>query len=295
MSPTALELLFETMLNTLPGTEWWTAERIMAAANVGVVLIATITAAIGLRAILQTREIIRQNEIIRSENSATSLTSQRQQEEYNRLASISAESQAESMKLQRLAVERANRPILMARYLPPKHSLSDLSLEISNVSNSVAYNVQVRFDPPLPDPDLEALNANTRPSTTYHRPNVDFATTVFADRTFQTWVPGQKVTVPFWVPHKDYETYDRSAPSAEGIPADQKVYLIYRNEAFSFYEEAFELDPGIWAGTLFTDSDATKQRKAMEKLANTAEDQGRIVSQFLSIARKLAPPRAGDD
>lgn len=262
---------------------WWTAERVSAAANAGIFFLALITAVIALIAVFQTKKIIRQGEETRTEHSRAALASQQQQEEYNRLAAESADHQAKSVELQREAVERANRPMMTVRYLPPKGVKEGLELEISNVGKSVAQQVQITFDPALPKPDLDLLNNNSKPSATFYHPNIELSSTVFVGRTFRTWVPGQKVTAPFWVQHKNYEVGDREATSAEGIPADQLVHISYQDETGKHYTDTFELDPGIWAGRLFGDTDASKQRKAVEKLTKAVEGYGKTLTQQVKV------------
>ena len=262
---------------------WWTAERLSAAANAGVFFLAIITAVIALTAVVQTKKIIRQNEEARTAHSKATLESQEQQEEYNRLAAASADHQAKSVELQRESVERTNRPMMTVRYLPPKSTMDVLDLEISNVGKSVAYQVEVDFDPALPEADLDALNKNSDPGQTFHHPNVEIPRAVFAGRTFRTWVPGQKVTAPFWVSHKDYTSGDREAVSAEGIPAKQLVHIHYRDEKNERYADTFELDPGIWAGTIFQETDEQKQRKALEKLSKAVEGYGKTFTQQAQI------------
>lgn len=268
--------------------QWWTAERVSAAANAGVFFLAVITAVIALVAVFQTKKIIRQNEEARTQHSKDALGSQKQQEEYNRLAAESANHQAKSVELQRESVERTNRPMMTVRYLPPKSAMDGLELEVSNVGKSVAYQVRVEFDPALPEPDLDALNENSDPGHTFYHPNIGLPWTVFVGRMFRTWVPGQKVTAPFWVAHKDYEVGDREAVSAEGIPANQLVHIYYKDEKDERYADTFELDPGIWAGTMFHETFEQKQRKAVEKLSKAVEGYGKTftnqVQAFLNRA-----------
>jgi len=103
----------------------------------------------------------------------------------------------------------------------------------------------------------------------------------------QSWVPGQKVTAPFWVSHKDYEVGDREAVSAEGIPAAQLVSISYQDEKGEGYTEEFELDPGIWVGTMFSDTDAFKQRKAVEKMSDSVQT---LTRQIRTILNRTTPP-----
>ncbi|KAA8719362.1 hypothetical protein [Corynebacterium spheniscorum] len=238
---------------------WWTAERLVAAANLGLFILAVFTAAAALIAIHQTKKIIKQNEEAQTEAAMATLKSQNQQEEYNRLA-------AKSVKLQAESVERTNRPMMTARYLPPQHEASFLDIEIDNAGRSIAHDVQVKFDPPLPQPNLEKLNKNCK-NGDYYVPLVELTQRAFEGRVFQTWVPGQKITAPLWVDHKDYIFGDPAGFSAEGVPASQLVHISYKDAIGKEYQDSFALDPGIWAGKLFPQSEMNKQRKVLKQMA----------------------------
>lgn len=262
---------------------WWTTERLSATANLGLLIVAIITAIFALVAVFQTKRVIQQNEEARTQHSKESLDSQRQQEEYNRIAAASAEHQANSVKLQREAVERANRPMMSARYLPPENPMSVLKLEVSNSGKSVAYRVRVEFEPDLPEPDINLLNKNSDPGQHFYYPNIKFPKSIFSMREFQTWVPGQSITTPFWVTHKDFEIGDPEELSAEGIPANQLVHITYEDERGHPYVETFELNPGIWAGKVFPETEEEKQRKALEKLAKSVEKVGTSFIQQMQL------------
>lgn len=247
--------------------EWWTAERLVAAANLGLFILAVFTAAAALIAIHQTKKIIKQNEEAQTEAAKATLKSQNQQEEYNRLAAESAAYQAESVKLQGESVERANRPMMTARYLPPPDKVRYLDIEIDNAGRSIAHDVQVKFDPPLPQPNLEKLNQN-RKYGDYYVPLVELTQRAFEGRVFRTWVPGQKITAPLWVDHKDYMFGDPAGFSAEGVPASQLVHISYKDATGKEYQDSFALDPGIWAGRLFPQSEMNKQRIVLKQMAD---------------------------
>lgn len=246
--------------------EWWTAERLVAAANLGLFILAVFTAAAALIAIHQTKKIIKQNEEAQTKASEATLESQNQQEEYNRVAAESAAYQAKSVKLQGESVERTNRPMMTARYLPPQDELGFLDIEIDNAGRSIAHDVQVKFDPPLPQPNLKKLNKNCKHGH-YYVPLVELTQRAFEGRVFQTWVPGQKITAPLWIDHKDYTLGDPAGLSAEGVPASQLVHISYKDATGKEYQDSFALDPGIWAGRLFPPSDMNKQQEVLKKMS----------------------------
>lgn len=270
---------------------WWTTERVSSAADAGLFILAVITAILALVAVFQTKRIIQQNEEARTQHSKEALDSQRQQEEYNRIAAVSAEHQADSVELQREAVERANRPMMTIRYLPPESPMDVLDLEVSNAGKSVAYRVRVNFDPDLPEPDLDLLNSNSDSGQHFNYPNITIPISVFTKREFRTWVPGQRITAPFWVSHRDFEIDDPEGSSAEGIPVSQLVRITYEDEKGHVYVETFELDPGIWAGKVFQETEAQKQRKALEKLAKSADGVGtRFIQQMQLLLNRTTSP-----
>lgn len=261
--------------------KWWTAERLVAAANLGLFILAVFTAAAALIAIHQTKKIIKQNEEAQTEASKATLESQKQQEKHNRLAAKSAEHQAASVELQRESVERTNRPMMTARYLPPQDEVSFLDIEIDNAGRSIAHDVQVKFDPPLPQPNLEKLNKNCKDGC-YYVPLVELTRRAFEGRVFQTWVPGQKITAPLWIDHKDYTFGDPAGLSAEGVPASQLVHISYKDETGEKYQDSFALDPGIWAGRLFPPSDMNKQHKVLNQMAGYLSGIEKQVKRFVN-------------
>lgn len=75
----------------------------------------------------------------------------------------------------------------------------DAGLRVRNVGRTVARDVRVQFDPPLPQADLDRLNADTPSGDFYYVTNVDVLQNVFEDRVYRTWTPGMDVAVKYWV------------------------------------------------------------------------------------------------
>jgi len=166
------------------------------------------------------------------------------------------------------SIVQANRPMMIAEYLPPELAIDDLALRLSNRGKSIAYDVQLTFEPALPAANLEQLNRNADEANTYYYPPMQLAQEVLG-RTFPSWIPNQSITTPFWACRRDSDVTEKGATSDEGVPNDQKIVICYRDEDNRSYEDIYVLDPGIWGGTTFMDSEATKQRKAVESLAKS--------------------------
>lgn len=275
--------------------DWLDADWVTPAVNVGTFLLALVTAITAVTAIFQTKKIIEQNEERRTQDSAEMLKSQERQEDYNRLAAESVKQQAISAKLQREAIDRATRPMMSARLLPPSGPKDPLDLQVSNVGKSTALDVEVHFDPPLPEGSRDALNANSdglEASTSL----LEITKNIFVDTLFPTWVPSQSVTSPFWILNKEYDVGDWNSVSAEGVPADQFVIVKYRDEQENRYEERFALQPPIWAGKMFRDSDSEKQRKAVEKLGGSIDKYGKaFVKDFAKLLDRTTQPTAEEE
>lgn len=270
--------------------DWLAADWVIPAVNIGTFLLALVTAITAVAAIFQTKKIIEQNEERRTQDSAEMLKSQERQEDYNRLAAKSVEQQAASAELQREAIDRATRPMMCARLLPPTGPIDPLDLEVSNVGKTTALDVEVYFDPPLPEGSREELNANSEgleASTSL----LERTKTIFVGIQFPTWVPGQSVTTPFWALNRDYKADDWHAISAEGVPSDQSVIVRYRDGRGHRYEEKFALQPTIWAGKMFRDSDLKKQRKALEGLSGSIDKYGAaFVKNFATFLDRATQP-----
>ena len=270
--------------------DWLTAEWVIPAANLGTFLVALCTAITAVISILQAKKMIEQNEVQRTQDFAQMVKSQERQEEKNRLTAESVKQQAISAQLQRESLDRATRPIMSVRLLPPAEPKYPLELEVSNVGRSTAFRVGVSFDTPLPEGSKDKLNEKSdglEASVSL----LEITKRIFVGVQFETWVPGQSVTSPFWTNSRDYDVGDWQAVSAEGVPSDQSVVVRYLDDRGYQYEEKFALHPAIWSGRMFPDVDEKKQRRAIEKLSDSIDKYGEaFVKDFTKFLDRTTQP-----
>lgn len=271
-------------------SEWLAVEWVSPVMDIATFVLALVTTITAVTAIFQTKKIIKQNEEQRTQDSAEILKSQERQEEYNKLAAESVRQQAISANLQREAIDRATRPMMSVRLLPPTGPKDPLDIEVSNVGKSTALDVEVYFDPPLPEGSKEKLNAKAD-GLEASASLLERTKNIFVDIRFPTWVPGQSVTSPFWTLNKDYRADDWHAISAEGVPSDQSVVVKYRDDRGYRYEERFVLQPTIWSGKMFRDSDAKKQRNSLENISDSIDTYGdAFVKDFAKFMDRATEP-----
>lgn len=177
-------------------------------------------------------------------------------------AIITAYLALQSMKQARDIEQRANRPMMVAEIMAPGEELEEVGLRVRNAGKTVARNVRVSFDPPLPEPDLEQLNM--RSDSHYYATNMEAITSIFDDRVFLTWTPGMEVNAKYWAAPKDFNPWQPLPDSAEGVPPEQKVIVDFEDEPGNAYRDEYVLDIHTVLGLRFKDSEFKKTRKAVE-------------------------------
>lgn len=172
------------------------------------------------------------------------------------------------------------RPRMNAYLGSPIHEKGYLPLVVENVGKSPARNVAVKFNPPLPKPDVDRLNANTSELLNYQKSPVELTVAKYEGKTFKTWAPNQSTSVPFWAtkferfPHREVgeskrfvnadgtpadavivrRESDRSMlldESGDGIPADIEVVITYKDEHGTTFTDRVSLNPDLWVSTTF--------------------------------------------
>ena len=205
-------------------------------------------------------------------------------------AIITAYLALQSMRQARDIEQRANRPMMVAEVVAPSEEFEEVGLRVTNVGRTVARNVRVSFDPPLPAPDLERLNA--RSDSRYYATNMEALRAIFDGRLFLTWTPGMEVNAKYWAAPKGFNPWRPLPDSAEGVPPEQKVIIDFEDEAGNAYRDEYVLDIHTVLGLRFKDSEFKKIRKAIEAvgkyLSSTVSEVGRVADYMHSTPEQLA-------
>lgn len=172
------------------------------------------------------------------------------------------------------------RPRMNAYLGSPTHEKGYLPLVVENVGKTPARNVTVKFNPPLPEPDVDRLNANTSELVDYQKSPVEMTLAKYEGKMFKTWAPNQSTSVPFWatkferLPQRETGkskifVNDDGSPadatlvrihtdgamlldeSGDGIPADVEVIISYEDGNGTKFEDSVSLNPDPWVSTTF--------------------------------------------
>lgn len=173
-----------------------------------------------------------------------------------------------------------SRPRMNAYLGSPSHEKGYLPLVVENVGQSPARDVTVQFVPPLPEPDVTRLNANTSETVHYRKSPVEMTLAKYEGKTFKTWAPNQSTSVPFWATKferfplrevgesKRFVNADGTPADAvlvrkqsdgamlldesgDGIPADIEVVITYKDEHGTKFTDRVSLNPDLWVSTTF--------------------------------------------
>lgn len=185
----------------------------------------------------------------------------------------------QSMRQARDIEQRANRPMMVAEVIAPGEELEEVGLRVKNVGKTVARNVQVSFDPPLPEPNLEKLNS--RSASEYYATNMEALHAIFDGRTFLTWTPGMEVEAKYWAAPENFNPWLPLPDSAEGVPPEQKVVICFEDEVGNHFQDHYVLDVHTVLGLRFKDSEFKKMRRAIEEV-------GKYVSSAASELSRTA-------
>lgn len=179
-----------------------------------------------------------------------------------------------------IAVQEFSRPGLNAYLDAPTEAKGCLPLVVENIGKAPARNVQVKFIPDLPKPNLEKLNAQTSEFLTFHESPIEMTTKKFEGKTFKSWAPNQSSSSLFWaikferLPSKEigqskhFKNPDGTpaeailtrasqdgnmllGESGDGIPADVEVVITYEDDDRTQYSEQIMLNPNIWVSKTF--------------------------------------------
>lgn len=177
-----------------------------------------------------------------------------------------------------------SRPRMNAYLGSPTNEKGYLPLVVENVGQSPARDVTVEFVPPLPEPDVTRLNANTSETVHYRKSPVEMTLAKYEGKTFKTWAPNQSTSVPFWATKferfplreigesKHFVNPDGTPANAilvraetdgamlldesgDGIPADVEVVIKYEDDHGTEFTDRVSLNPDMWVSTTFSSTE----------------------------------------
>ncbi|WP_018022957.1 hypothetical protein [Corynebacterium doosanense] len=162
------------------------------------------------------------------------------------------------LKAMREQTQSSIRPMMGALLKPGRYINEPIRVSINNFGQSIAYDVSLEFDPPLPEPNITKLNERgrlTRKGTKegkevtihYRESPIALLNKFLLNQTVDTWPPYYEVGFDYWVARKDPDLGE----SAEGIPANTKLKINYRDRDNKWYSDDFALRPQLLAGINF--------------------------------------------
>lgn len=155
------------------------------------------------------------------------------------MAVVTGTTAVRSLRHNRRATERTTRPMMIA-VLRPTGKLS-AALEVTNVGPSIARNVEVSFDPPLPAHDETPDGEPSLLVFVRHR----FAQPVAA------WAPGYVARSQFLVLTGNRDEEGRPI-NEDGIPRSQFIVFAYADDYGNEYSDRISLDPTLIEGENWT-------------------------------------------
>ncbi|AFR48575.1 hypothetical protein [Gordonia sp. KTR9] len=155
------------------------------------------------------------------------------------MAVVTGTTAVRSLRHGRQAAQRTTRPIMVAS-LKPSGTMS-AGLEVSNVGPSMARNVDVTFDPPLPTHDTTPEGEPSLLVFVRHR----------FSRPVGAWPPGYVARSQFLILTGEKDD-DGQPVNEDGIPRDQSIVFNYADDDGNAYNDRISLDPTLIEGENWT-------------------------------------------
>lgn len=114
---------------------------------------------------------------------------------------------------------------------------TESALVIENVGPSIARNVEVEFEPPLPTHETTPDGQDSLLPFVVNR----YAKTILA------WPPGQQMRNTFYILSDERDDEDRPM-NVDNISRDTCVLFKYEDDAGELYSDRFSLDPTLYEG-----------------------------------------------
>lgn len=183
-----------------------------------------------------------------------------------KVATETWKSNKENVNLQREAIERAYRPMMVAEYVKLDGVPGIINIVIKNLGNTVAKNVHFKFDPPIPNVDIEEEIRKKKENKEYVPPYTFLIHRVLVKKKYETWIPGQKLSCIFWKAKEgDFEYLE----SSHGIPQNQKVTIKYEDEKGKNYSDNYVLSPILISGEVFLRTNNENKIKELKNISKT--------------------------
>jgi hypothetical protein len=169
------------------------------------------------------------------------------------VGSITARVGIGTLRHNRKSLQQTTRPMMLAKLVPSGKIQSTLVVE--NVGPSIARNVRVSFDPPLPTSDTARDGDKSM---------VPFVNRRFA-QVVTAWPPGQVTRNVFHI--LDGKRDDEGRPTnIDGIPRSTSVKFEYADDTGQTYVDKFSLDPTLIEGETWSHHKHTKNGELVDEL-----------------------------
>ena len=129
------------------------------------------------------------------------------------------------------AVQRTHRPVVCAHL--ELIGQGTIGIVFRNVSNAVARDVEVAFDPPLPP---------TKNSTNGMPSLIPYLEKRFT-HPIGTWAPGQTLRGTYWLKDDDNTDDSGQSQSIDRLSRDTEAVINYADDDGNQYTERYSLDP----------------------------------------------------
>ena len=167
-----------------------------------------------------------------------------------------------------------SRPMVAAELRAAPHNGPTQILVVRNYGPSIARNVRVTFDPPIPDPDNPATSVIPFLKERYANP-------------IPVLTPGMELDNVYY--------FGQSADHAEPVPEQVTVTIAYESDAGDPYVDAFPLDVNLIRNRTYSTSSASpeaqmkvmaKSLKGLHDIAKRSESSRRRAEHAAQAAAK---------
>ncbi|MGW5388298.1 hypothetical protein [Nocardia sp. NPDC003963] len=151
------------------------------------------------------------------------------------MAAVTGTTAVRTLRHSRRATQRTTRPMMIASLQPSGTKVAGLT--VSNAGPSIARNVSVSFDPPLPE----------------HEKTSEGETSILPwirrrySKPIPAWAPGYTARNSFLIVGDQRDEHGR-AVNIDGISRDTEIIFEYQDDDGNCYSDRFSLDPTLLEG-----------------------------------------------